>query len=69
MRTLSQNNIEHIKSLFDQILDETFSKLISNDEFNDKIVKELIALVKSGDITKSDRVIEILKLEIDNEPQ
>ena len=50
------------KSLVEQIFDEMMINLEKIEEFDKHTVEDLKQLIKNGDITKTDKVIDILDM-------
>lgn len=52
------------KSLVEQILERTFDKLDSLEPFHPDNVRELRRLAQNGDLKKSRRIIDALKIDL-----
>ena len=59
------NNSEEPKSLVEQILVDTFSKIRTRSEFDERILGELKQLIEDGGIKKAQRVVQVLKSEVE----
>lgn len=49
------------KSLIDQILEEMFISIRNKEEFDDKIVSDLMNLADQDQLTNYEKIIEIIK--------
>lgn len=52
---------EQSKTLIDEIYEEFLESLKKTGEFDDKLLTQLVALIKNGDIRKYQHVTKLLK--------